>query len=163
MDTNYIQKVCAKLTPKNRFIKGRIKYLFLLVPVIMIIFLITYKPFAGTAKVHVPAEKKDLPALALSLEYLEDTTRDLSLEQVRAKSASARFRPMEGSTLARSQNPSIWWIRLKLPETTALAAYHYLTVNNPNVAIAVLYLPLNTNGKTTYLQLHDGWHYRYNS
>ena len=109
-----------------------------------------------------PADKNKpgAPAPIFSIEYMEDTTGLISLSEVQAEESGGSFLKHAGSTLSIGQSRSTWWIRVKLDNFPSGDGQMYLSINNPTVEKAVLYIPVITATGVQYKTLDAGWGYK---
>lgn len=97
---------------------------------------------------------------AISIEYMEDASGTMTLEQVQAKALSGSFLPHAGYSLKFGKSRSTWWLRIKLEDVKAKNRAEYLSIYNPTVAKAVLYLPVNGKDGIKYTEFRSGWYYK---
>jgi len=126
-------------------------------PIILLILLV----FVMLVQVIVsnPADDKRPEASVsdLSLEYLEDASGTMNLEEVQAQPTAAQFLPVSGSDLCIGQSRSTWWIRMKINNLSGGNHQNYLAISNPTVKRAVLYIPVIAGTGVQYETLRSGW------
>jgi sensor histidine kinase YesM len=88
---------------------------------------------------------------------MEDTSGIASLKVIQSKELNGSFKQHAGSTLSIGQSRSTWWIRIKLDNFSGGDSQKYLSIYNPTVEKAVLYMPVITNEGTGYKMLSSGW------
>lgn len=102
--------------------------------------------------------KTKVPASILAIEYMEDTSGTMNIEEVQRKEIAGRFlRQPGGSTLSIGQSRSTWWVRMKLANLPGANTLAYISINNPTVEKAVLYLPVDTATGVRYKIFRAGW------
>lgn len=116
-------------------------FAFLFLIVLVILLLVSIIPV-------LEAEgKSEISYSFQSIEYLEDAAGDISLEELLIGKYDESFLQKEGNTLAIGQSRSVWWIRLNLDGMTFSQSAMYLSIINPTVEKAVLYLPNTLEGE----------------
>lgn len=139
-----------------QIIKNR-QYIILLA---LLIFVLLFKIVVSSP---VDENKPKAPIPILSIEYMEDTSGLISLEEVQSEEFDGSFLQHTGSTLSIGQSRSIWWIRMKLDSLPIGDSHKYLYINNPTVEKAVLYIPVITEKGIQYKTLCSGWGFHGNT
>lgn len=97
---------------------------------------------------------------SFSIEYLEDSTSSLILEQVQTKEVSQDFKQNSSSFLATGSSRSTLWVRLKAEYSNAANEGLFISVNNAIVENVILYVPCVNEGIKSYSVLKSGWHHK---
>jgi len=129
------------------------KKIFVISLLIILVFLI----IKVIILIPIGNSNSEIPFNIQSIEYIEDDAGMLSLEDVQSKEYDGRFLHKEGNTLSIGQSRSIWWIRMKLNDSLMKSNGLYLSINNPTVEKAILYIPVNSRGEVLYKALCSGW------
>lgn len=93
------------------------------------------------------------------IEYLEDKSGRVTLEQVQSRNLADNFRPYSGSKITDGINNSAWWFRIIPGNGAAVQTEGYVSVNNAYIDEIVFYLPNTEPGQTGFTALHSGWKY----
>ncbi|MDA8226761.1 MAG: hypothetical protein M0T74_03495 [Desulfitobacterium hafniense] len=82
---------------------------------------------------------------------------------MQSQALAGSFSSHIGSILAIGQSRSTWWIRIKLENRLVGYEPTHLTINNPTIEKAVLYLPILTETGVHYKTLRSGWGFQGNT
>ena len=140
----------SKLKP----FKNALSYLLFLLPLILMLL-----P-AQLADASLSSERPGRESDAFRIEYLEDKSGSLTLEQLQSNNLSGSFKPYSGSKITEGISRSSWWFRIKPGDIEQTDTERYISVNNAFVEEIALYLPDARPGRTAYTVLKSGWQFR---
>ncbi len=142
------------------YIFQKIKNRLHLVLFILLFFILLLKT-AFLSPIHENNPK--VPISISSIDYMEDTSGMLILDEVQSKEFDGNFLQHMGSTFSIGQSRSTWWIRMKLGNLPAGNEPMYLSINNPTIEKVVLYIPVITETGVQYKILRSGWGFHGNT
>ena len=94
--------------------------------------------------------------LGMHLEYLEDSTRSLSVEQVVSPEYAAQFVPSRDDVLNFGFTQSAYWVRVRLQQPDVVRMPWLLEIANPFTDRIDVYLP-EANGQFEHKQAGDSF------
>lgn len=129
------------------------KHFFKYIIILLITVIVAFSGFSiyeNTLKVSIYSDD-------LVLEYFEDFSGKMELEQVQKKFMQGEYTLNEGDAFSFGKSASTYWIRIPLGEISPQADKQYISIYNPTVTKVILYLPALENGEPVYKALSSGW------
>jgi sensor histidine kinase YesM len=97
------------------------------------------------------------------IEYMEDTTGDLTFKEISSENLKNNFIVHKGSTISNGYSKSTWWFRIKLKDSYKPDLKKIFSINNPVIEKTILYLPQNVKGHEDYYIMKAGWGFKNNT
>ncbi len=95
----------------------------------------------------------------INFEYYKDSSGKMELEEALEKLKQGEWLYHKNETFSFGTSASTYWIRIPLGQITPQVYKQYISIYNPTVTKAVLYLPVLEKGKTVYRTFPSGWYF----
>lgn len=139
---------------KDLFLSQRVTTQIVIAMFLLLFLALAFK-IAGTS---TSTQKWQPSSEYHTMDYMEDQSGKLMLDEVKSKAFSEKFVSKNGSTLPVGQSLSTWWVRFKLQDWLSIEnKISYLSIKNPTVEKVNVYLPVNDETGVKYVLLRSGW------